>query len=271
MALKSVAATLEELDESLRPLFQEIPDPADKTKTIFALDLDDTINNHPKIRAMKTALEATKTDLKDTRTKLGAATERLKIIPEDFDPEAYKILLEDKENKGKKIDERIAAVRAEEEKKTLALLAPKDARIAVLESSMKAKAANEAITEALTTANIAPEFMGAARALIATKYKIKTEEPEPGDFVVTIDTEAGDSDAKAFVRDWVQGDEGKHFVRKATGGGAEGGKPAGGGMNGENPFAKGAGWNMTKQQELIKANPMLARSKALEAGVRVTW
>lgn len=270
MSIKAIVSALEELEEPLRPLFQEIPDPADKTKTIFALDLDDTINMHPKIRTMKTAFEATKTELKDKRTALAAAGERLKIIPDDFDPEAYKVLIEDATNKGKKIDERIAAVRAEEAKKTGELMAPLTARIAVLETSAKSKAASEAITEALTAANIAPEFMGAARALIASKYKIKTEEPEPGEFVVTIDTEAGDSDAKNFVRDWVQGDEGKHFVRKATGGGAEGGKP-GGGTNGENPFAKGPGFNMTKQQAMIVANPVAARSLALAAGVKPSW
>jgi hypothetical protein len=267
--LSAILASLEGIPEGLRAEYQEIPDPSDKTKNIFVLDIDDGIKTHPKVRPLSRALESLKTELNDKRTALTEATDKLKVIPEGFDPDAYRAMLEEHASKGQKIDDRVAAVRAEEAKKTDALMLPLKTRITTLESAMKHKAASEAITEALTLANIAPEFMAAANALISSKYSIKTEEDKAGEFSVMIETDAGPSDAKAFVKDWASSDEGKVFVNKAKGGGAEGGKHGFNGA-GENPFSKDSR-NMTKQQALITSNPVLARSMALAAGVRPSW
>ena len=271
MALHAILATLEEIPEALRAEYQEIPDPTDKTKTLWALDLDDSVRTHPKVRALSSTLDRLKASLSEKTTALATATERLAVLPEGFDPDAYRALIEESAGKGKKIDERIAAVRAEEAKKLEAALAPVSARVKLLEGAMKRKAASEVLGEALASSQVAPEFMAAASALLQTKYAIKTEELTPGEFSVSVETEAGDTDAKEFVRTWATSDEGKVFVAKAKGGGADGGQPARGG--GENPFDGRGGKtpNLTKQQILIKTNPAQARSLALAAGVRPTW
>jgi hypothetical protein len=270
MTLRAIVADLEDIPEALRGEYQEVPDPTNKEKTVFALDLDDSLKTHPKLRSLFTANDRLKIEVREKAQALAEANERLSKLPEDFDPDSYHAMVEEHSARGKKIDERIAAVRAEEAKKLETALAPLHQRTAQLEAAMKQKAAREALAGALASANIAPEYMAAANALISSKYKIKTEESSPGEFSVVIETDEGESDPKAFVREWANGEEGKPFVNKARGGGAEGG--GGGPIRGaaDNPFHK-SGWNLTRQQKLIQSNPNQARALAQAAGVKPNW
>lgn len=84
---------------------------------------------------------------------------------------------------------------------------------------------DKGLTEALTAANVAPQFLPAARALLQGRVTIK-QDGEARTAMV------GDKSLGDFVKEWSQGDEGKHYVAAPAngGGGAPGGNnPQGGG------------------------------------------
>jgi len=81
------------------------------------------------------------------------------------------------------------------------------------------------LTEALTVAKVAPQFLPAAKALLQGRVTIK-QDGEARTAMV------GDKSLGDFVKEWSQGDEGKHYVAAPAngGGGAPGGNtPQGGG------------------------------------------
>jgi len=80
------------------------------------------------------------------------------------------------------------------------------------------------LTEALTVAKVAPQFLPAAKALLQGRVTIK-QDGEARTAMV------GDKSLGDFVKEWSQGDEGKHYVAAPAngGGGAPGGQnPQGG-------------------------------------------
>ncbi|CAB4131765.1 hypothetical protein UFOVP131_36 [uncultured Caudovirales phage] len=78
------------------------------------------------------------------------------------------------------------------------------------------------LTAALTEAKVAPQFMDAAKALLAKDVTVKETDGKREAFV-------GDKPLGAFVSEWSQGDKGKHYVTAPAngGGGAGDNKPAG--------------------------------------------
>lgn len=79
------------------------------------------------------------------------------------------------------------------------------------------------LTEALVANNVAPQFLPAAKALLAGQVTVKAE----GDNRLAV---VGDKSLGDFVKEWSQGDNGKPFVAAPGngGGGAPGGKAGGG-------------------------------------------
>lgn len=80
------------------------------------------------------------------------------------------------------------------------------------------------LTAALIEANVAPEFMEAARAMLAPSVSVKVEGENRN-------AVAGDKPVLDYVKEWATSDKGKHFVAASpNGGGATGEtkKPGGG-------------------------------------------
>lgn len=86
------------------------------------------------------------------------------------------------------------------------------------------------LTEALAKANIAPQYMDAARALVKTSFKAEVVEAD-GKSIAQIDGKP----ITEFVTSWSQGDQGKHFVaaQNNSGGGANGSNGGGKAVNAE--------------------------------------
>lgn len=82
------------------------------------------------------------------------------------------------------------------------------------------------LTDALTKAGVAPQYLDAAKALLTTKHKAEVAD-DNGNPVARIEGKA----ISEFVSEWTQGDQGKHFKAAANNGG--------GGANGQNGNAKG--------------------------------
>jgi hypothetical protein len=68
------------------------------------------------------------------------------------------------------------------------------------------------LTDALTGANVAPQFMPAARALLEKQVEVKAE----GDSRTAV---VGDKSLSDFVKDWSQSDQGKVFIAAPANGG----------------------------------------------------
>lgn len=76
------------------------------------------------------------------------------------------------------------------------------------------------LTEALTAANVSSHYLPAVKKLLQERVTIATD----GDAKVA---KVGDKSLGDFVKEWSQGDEGKHYVAAAPSGGGG----AGGGQN----------------------------------------
>lgn len=111
---------------------------------------------------------------------------------------------------------------------------------------------DNALTDALVGANIAKQFMPAVKAMLAGKASVKAE----GDNRQVV---VGDKTLGDFVKEWSQGDEGKHYVSAPANGGAgaTGGKAGG-----------GDGKTMTREayNELNKTDPLGASKFFSEGG-----
>lgn len=107
------------------------------------------------------------------------------------------------------------------------------------------------LTEALTKAKVAPDFMPAVKALLRPKAAIKVEGEDRKVFV-------GDKSLGDYIIEWSQGDEGKHYVSADIngGGGAGGNKVAGSGK--------------TMTRAAFEAVPVDKRGAVLSSGVTLT-
>lgn len=88
-----------------------------------------------------------------------------------------------------------------------------------------------ALTDAFTTAKVAPQFLPAVKSLFAGKVTIKTEGDERKLYI-------GDKPLGEAVTAWSQSDEGKHYVSAGSNGG--GGSPGGGAKQGEKSVSRSA-------------------------------
>lgn len=97
------------------------------------------------------------------------------------------------------------------------------------------------LTEALVGANVAKQFLPAVKAMLAPQVTIKTD--GDGRKAVIGDKLLGD-----FIKDWSQGDDGKHYVAAPLNGGGD--APGGQGSN-------GGGKTMTRAayEEMNAGNP----------------
>lgn len=266
MALKVVVETLDDLDEATKALYKE---QTIGGKPMFVLDVEG-IEAHPTITNLKTAFERVKKDKKELGDKVTAFEERFEGVPDEFNAEAYEALKAQAEGKEpQKTDEAVAGVRAQLEKKHQTEIQKKDERINVLTSALQNSLVDDRLTAALVENNVAKEYLPAVRALIKSKGVAKLHEEE-GKFGAVVETDVGPSDISQFVKDWASSEEGKSFIKAPAGGGAGGGRGA---DLKDNPWdnSNGKKPNLTKQQELIQANPEKARQFAQAAGQTPNW
>ena len=175
---------------------------------------------HPAFRTLKQTADRLDRELKEARRALDGANERLAGWPDEFERAEYA-----------RLKERGRLERAE-----------------AAERQVHTLLVENGLTEALSRAQVAPSLLDAAKALLLRQHKAEIVEGK-----ALID---GDEIAD-FVRDWADGEAGRHFVAapQSGGGGAEA-KPGGALPAGpSNPFAKGQGFNLTEQMRLQREDP----------------
>lgn len=272
MALKTVIASLEDVSEDLRALYVE-------KDGSFILDLEG-VDAHPTVVNLKSAFERVKADKKKLSTDLDDAKAKLAEVPDDFDAEEYLRLKAEAgdpndPDKDKKKDEHLQSQKRVFEQRIASLeakhakdLAAKDSEIAERDNVISSVLVEDGLTKALVEAGVAKEYLKAARAML--KPSVKVIRDHDGTRRAVVETDLGEEEIGKYVTNWSQSDEGKVFVAKPTGGDATGGN---GRHLGDNPWdsSNGKKPNLTKQQELISANPEKARQMAKAAGVTPNW
>jgi hypothetical protein len=123
---------------------------------------------------------------------------------------------------------------------------------------------DNALTDALMAAGVVHEHFPAVRALHRPDFKIKDDNDE-----LTVVVGEDDADPTEFLKAWAATDVGKLYVAASrNGGGGAHGSGNSTGYFGGNPW-KSETRNMTKQAEIARDNPDLARRLAREAGVNL--
>ena len=140
-------------------------------------------------------------DLKAIQTQL----DEIKAAKEAAEEEAA-----NKSGDVTKVKEQLEAKHAKEMKALNDAIAAKD-------GSLHKLLVDNGLTEALTKAGVAPQYLDAAKALIQANNKAEITEID-GKTVAKF----GDKEITEFVTGWAQGDNGKHFVAAPVNGGGGG-------------------------------------------------
>lgn len=231
--LTTVLDSLDDVAEPLRGYYRE-------EDGRFVLSLAEP-KAHPAFRTLKQTADRLDRELKEARRALDGANERLAGWPDEFERAEYARLKERGSLDEGEIERRAAKRRRQELDTALE-------RAEVAERQLHTLLVENGLTEALSRAQVAPSLLDAAKALLLRQHKAEIVEGKAlidGDEIVD------------FVRDWADGEAGRHFVAapQSGGGGAEA-KPGGAPPAGpSNPFAKGQGFNLTEQMRLQREDP----------------
>jgi hypothetical protein len=260
MTLKAVVDSLDDIPEALHAEYQE-------KDGKFYLDLDSTISTHTSIIPLARSLENLKRDKAARDTKIAGLEAKIAGLPEDFDPAKYADVLHElealKADPGRNQENEAALARVREqyeqrirnaETKRQEDLAAKDREIAELNGTIGRTVVDGGLTEQLTKAGVAPEFLKAARTMLKGQVKTKKNDAT-GDFEPIVDGDLGEMPLAQFVENWAKSDEGKPFIIKPSGSNGKGsGKET---STEDNPWAKDT-WNMTRQGQVLTADRVKA-------------
>lgn len=275
--LKVVVDKLEDVDESLRDHYSETADGK------FVLDLDEGgVRQHPHTLSLQNALAKAKAergkawkDLEDLRKKYAG-------VPEDFDAEEFERLRTEEKTRQeqpegqdarKQVEAQVAArLQSAEARHQAALRKEQEAHTA---TSKRADAAtqrlhrlmvDQTVTQELQAAGVTkPAALKAARALIASDVVIEDVDGEPAP---RMREELGGDEVGAYVKNWIETEDGKFFVEAPRGAGAEGGG-TGKRDGGPNPWMDGPTFNMTEQARIYRSDPAKAKRLAAAAGKKL--
>lgn len=263
MGIKFVIDSLDDVDEALRPNYSEGKDGK------FYVDVEDDIRRHPKGASLNTSVARLKDEKASLVTKLEELETKYKDFPDDFDAARWAELKD-----AKSPDETREALKQHYEQKIQAIEAKHAAEKADLTKKAEAKdsdidrlVGDQGLTAALLEVGVDKRYMNGATALLRGKVKVRKD--DDGKYIPYVEEPGlGETALKDFVAAWATTEDGSIYVEKAKGGGAAGG--SNGFKYTDNPFDPKTK-NLTKQQELVAANPEKARAMAQAVGVKPTW
>ena len=264
MAIKTQYATSEEVPEALKEHAVEV----DGKWVVDVVDIE----THPKVNKLRNAY----TKEKEKRDAQAAAIADLQVkldsIPEDFDADRWTQLKlieskaidpeKQKEAIKKELDAQRVAIKADLEKKhELEKKALEDEKLK-LKNFLEKTVKQDRLREGLIAAGVAKELLAGAMALLQSRITIVADGE---DFRDVVETDMGDLSAKDYALQWVQKDEGKPYVKPASGPVLDPKKPGYTGT--DNPWAQGS-INLTQQSILLKTDPQKAARLKLAAGIK---
>lgn len=271
--LKAVVEKLDDIPESLHAEY--ILDDKDKK---YYLDLDDSFRTHSKITPLSNTLGTLKEEAKQLKTTIEELRGKTEGLPDDFDPNKYRDIVEELENlkkdpgNGDRVQEladlkknyedRIKNLEQRNNREHADKVEKLNGHVRKLQSVLDNKTAGDELTSALVAVGVKPELLKAAKAMLRTVVKVVVEN-DTEERRAVVDTDLGEVDVRNYIETWARSEEGKPFIRQVEGGGAEG--SGGRAALGKNPFSH-EGWNVTEQGRLVIADPQRAQKLAAAAG-----
>lgn len=237
MALAVVLENLEGVDDAAKQFYVEGED----GKFVLDLDIESGPTGHPAISGLENAFRKESEKRKRQGEELAAAKARLAELETADTGDAL--------GTSDVVAAQIEAANAERDKFRL---------------QTERWMLTHALDDALLAAGVLPAHLPAVRALHQPDFKLKEVDDE-----LTVLVGDDDVDPVEFMKEWAATDEGKLYIGAArnNGGGAHGSGPRPDYM-GPNPW-KPETRNMTKQAEIARDNPDLAKRLARDAGVQL--
>lgn len=216
MALKSIIAKLEDVDESLREHYTE------KDGT-FYLNIED-FGKHPGAVTLKTTANKLDTDKKKLEADLKALNDKFGELAEDegFSVEEYNRLKagnKDTPEAIKTLQEQHAAAIKKLTDKHAADIAAANGTVTELNGYIDNSLIDSGLKDSLLDIGVNPDLMDGAVASIRSKVKVTKD--DKGNRVATVTTDIGEVPLVDYVKEW-SGDKGKPYLGKPAGPGAEG-------------------------------------------------
>lgn len=203
MAIQTVLATLDGVDDALKPLYTQDGDR-------FVLQLQG-VNDHPDVRNLSAAYERVKQDRDAIRQERDTFKTRADAVPDDFSAEAWAKAKEGKADQAQLVQLRQTLERERDEWK---------AKAETAEATALRNALDRDLTDALNASGVTnPTFAKAARLMLSEGVKMQDGRP-------VVETDMGPLPLADHVKRWAAS-EGKAFVTPPSGGGARGGETGG--------------------------------------------
>jgi hypothetical protein len=276
MPLKTSVLKIDDVAEPLRSLYVEQPDKS------WELEIEEDDGKPATVRGLKAKVRELLPKRQALIEQVDGLKAKLAVIPEDFDPEAYKEM-QDKLAKLEaagagaggdptKINELVSSTKTLYEQKLATQQKKADERSAKLQKALDDETAitrklliHDGLTKALVENGVGREFLKAAQSMLQASALV---EDEGGERVAKIKTVDGEKvDLAKYVADWASSDEGKPFVTPAKGGGAEGGQGGGKGNDADNPWIKGKNFNLTRQGQILVQDRAKAERLSQQAAI----
>lgn len=217
MGLKAILENLDNVPTELHSFYTE-------TDGKYVLDLDEDVKNHPRISALSNAYKAEQTRRKELSTKLSEAETRLADIPEGFDAEEYLALKAkagdpDDPAKKKADDEHLQSQRQLYEQRIANLTKKHETDLSALNEQLSERdgyidrtTRHDVLRRALRDVGVDPDYEDAAEALLISS--IKVQRADDGNRRSFVETDLGEVEVPAFVKDWAAS-KGQKFLGKA--------------------------------------------------------
>lgn len=267
MAIKTQYKVLDEIPQTLR-------EHAVQVDGSYIVEVDD-IETHPAVNKLRNAYAKEK-ERRDAQAQAIADLKvKLENIPEDFDPDKWsqlKVL----ENTSVDPEKQREAIKKELDAQRLSIKENLERKHdtekrALLEETAKLKGflektvKQDRLREGLVTAGVAKEFLAGAMALLQDRIKVVYDESKDA-FIDVVETDMGDINAKEYAVQWVQKDEGKPYVKPASG--PELNPKNRHHIAGDNPWAAGQ-INLTKQTQILMSDGGKEKAARLMAAAGV--
>jgi hypothetical protein len=274
MALKTVIASLDDVDEVFREHYVETKDPKDPAKVQFVLGIEGSIDPLPGVKALRTENGSFRIKLRDTEQKYGKLEAFKDMDPAEvlskldriaelelaaggkLDDKAIETIVESRiKTKTAPLERQLQTVTQERDtfKVQVEEFSTRDKKRLVEDdvraAAVKMKMLPEAVEDAIMYADRVMEVN--AEGVVSVKDKVGFT---PG---LDVASWLGDMQAKR-----------PHWWPASAGGGGRGNSGGGNGVGGPNPWSN-ENWNITEQNRIYKEDKKKAEQLATNAGTKL--
>jgi len=266
MAIKTQYDKIEDVPDGLKEHAVEV----DGKQVIEITDIE----THYKVNALRKAYKGEQEKRKEQGQSIADYRAKIDAIPEDFNGDRWTQLklmennaVNPEEQKAKIIKElenNRVSVKADIEKKHEIEINTHIEKYEKMKKSLEKTYGEDRLRKGLINAGVAPELLDGAMAINIGCISV---EKEGDSYIDIVKTDMGNLTAEEYALQWVQKDEGKHYVKSASGPDL---KPKAGvfGVGGDNPWTPGSE-NLTQQTILMGTEEGRKKAARLKAAAGI--